>query len=413
MHCYQAYRFTDLSQLNDSECAAPRGAALERVAQAVESVATTESDTLRLVVVDGVFSPSISQMDGLDDSVFVGSTRSYNEDATVLKLSEGYGSVQSAMNTESVFGLLNGACASDVILIDVEPGVEVRNPIQIVYVSNGADRDGVGGGAPLSTSFPRVSIQVGSGAKCKVFETFASVPGQGDDEATHFCCPVLEIALAKDAELLHDYTQQSSRKAFHIRQTCVEQAERSGYHFTGVDTGSSLARHNLFVGQAGRETDTTLHSFAMVSSDQLIDLHSDIDLNHPSGTTDQLHKCIVAHASSRGVFDGSVHVRKPAQQTDAGQLCRSLLLSRKATVNVKPNLQIHADDVKCTHGATISDLEEDQLFYLRSRGVSEKDARKTLVYSFGLEVVGRLSSESTRKKLAAVLADMCEKSDIM
>ena len=87
MHCYQAYRFTDLSQLNDSECAAPRGAALERVAQAVESVATTESDTLRLVVVDGVFSPSISQMDGLDDSVFVGSTRSYNEDATVLKLS--------------------------------------------------------------------------------------------------------------------------------------------------------------------------------------------------------------------------------------------------------------------------------------------------------------------------------------
>ena len=142
--------------------------------------------------------------------------------------------------------------------------------------------------------------------------------------------------------------------------------------------------------------------------DQLIDLHSDIDLDHPSGTTDQLHKCIVAHASSRGVFDGSVHVRKPAQQTDAGQLCRSLLLNRNATVNVKPNLQIHADDVKCTHGATISDLEEDQLFYLRSRGVSSEDARKTLVYSFGLEVVRRIGSESTRKRLAAVLADMCE-----
>ena len=404
----QSYRFTDLSQLVGSECSPPPPGSREGeelVGRAVEGAAAAEAGTLRLVIVDGIFRPGLSQMHGLDEGVFVGSSRSHNRDAARSVLSRAHGSVQGSLKVDTVFASLNGACAPDVVAVDVAPGVRAGHPLQVVYISTGADR---GAGGALSTSFPRVSITVGAGASLSVLETFASAQDGAEDARAHFCCPVLEVSLAEGAELRHDYTQQSSRGAFHIRQTCVEQAERSTYNFTGVDTGSSLSRHNLFVGQGGRDTHTALHSFAMVSKDQLIDLHSDIDLDHPSGTTDQLHKCIVAHASSRGVFDGSVHVRKPAQQTDAGQLCRSLLLNRNATVNVKPNLQIHADDVKCTHGATISDLEEDQLFYLRSRGVSSEDARKTLVYSFGLEVVGRIGSESTRKRLAAVLADMCE-----
>lgn len=118
-----------------------------------------------------------------------------------------------------------------------------------------------------------------------------------------------------------------------------------------------------------------------------VDLHSSLVLDHPSGKSDQLHKCIAAHPSARGVFDGNVKVNKLAQQTDAGQLSRNLLLVPRATVSVKPNLQIIADDVKCTHGCTVSDLEEDELFYFRSRGIDSETAREALVYSFGLEVV--------------------------
>lgn len=110
-------------------------------------------------------------------------------------------------------------------------------------------------------------------------------------------------------------------------------------------------------------------------------------LDHPNGKANQLHKCIAAHSSARGVFDGNVQVNKLAQQTDAKQLSRNLLLVPRATVSVKPNLQIVADDVKCTHGCTVSDLEEDELFYFLSRGIDAETARQALVYSFGLEVV--------------------------
>jgi Fe-S cluster assembly protein SufD len=132
-------------------------------------------------------------------------------------------------------------------------------------------------------------------------------------------------------------------------------------------------------------------------------------LDHPDGQAEQIHKCIAVDPTSRGVFDGNVRVNRLAQRTDAQQLSRNLLLAPKATVNVKPNLQIIADDVKCTHGCSVSDLEEEELFYLRSRGISEEAARQVLVYSFGREVVQHLKDDAvisrvevaTKKKLIA------------
>jgi Fe-S cluster assembly protein SufD len=141
--------------------------------------------------------------------------------------------------------------------------------------------------------------------------------------------------------------------------------------------------------------------FLLCSENQLHDLHTSLKLHHPEGVADQLHKCIVSHASGRGVFDGNVQVNKLAQQTDAGQMSRNLLLVPKATVNVKPNLQIIADNVKCTHGCAVSDLSTEEMFYFRSRGIDASDARKALVFSFGAEVVQQLSHKALVDRIQA------------
>jgi Fe-S cluster assembly protein SufD len=151
--------------------------------------------------------------------------------------------------------------------------------------------------------------------------------------------------------------------------------------------------------------------FLLCSEDQLHDLHTSLKLHNPEGVADQLHKCIVSHASGRGVFDGNVQVSKLAQQTDARQMSRNLLLVPKATVNVKPNLQIIADDVKCTHGCAVSDLSTDEMFYFRSRGIDSAEARKALVFSFGAEVVQQLSHKALVERVQAVVgAKLGEKS---
>lgn len=150
-----------------------------------------------------------------------------------------------------------------------------------------------------------------------------------------------------------------------------------------------------------------MRHFLLCGADQLHDLHTQLVLEHPEGTADQLHKCIVSDATGRGVFDGNVQVKKAAQRTDAGQLSRNLLLVPKATVNVKPNLQIVADDVKCTHGCAVSDLSDEELFYFQARGIDPESARQALVYSFGAEVVQHLEHkdllERTRHQIESKL----------
>ena len=136
-------------------------------------------------------------------------------------------------------------------------------------------------------------------------------------------------------------------------------------------------------------------------------------LDHEEGTTDQVHKCIVSHASGRGVFDGNVQVNRLAQRTDAGQISRNLLLVPKATVNVKPNLQIVADDVVCTHGCTVSDLEEEGLFYLQSRGLSPATARSLLVAGFGLEIVSKVAHDDLKGRVGALVRASLDRDDVV
>jgi Fe-S cluster assembly protein SufD len=195
--------------------------------------------------------------------------------------------------------------------------------------------------------------------------------------------------------------------------TTLTQAESSTYALAEVNVGGKIGRHDLGIEQLGPRTVTELSCFNLAGAGQCMDLHSSVTLDHEEGKTDQVHKCIVSSASGRGVFDGNVKVNKLAQRTDAGQISRNLLLVPKATVNVKPNLQIVADDVVCTHGCTVSDLEEEELFYIQSRGLSPAVARSLLVAGFGLEIVSKLpGGKDIRDRVGALVKASLDKDDV-
>ncbi|KAJ6712037.1 PROTEIN ABCI7 CHLOROPLASTIC [Salix purpurea] len=253
------------------------------------------------------------------------------------------------------------------------------------------------GSKKLPVSNPRVFVVVEEGGEVGIIEEFVSK--EGNDDKYYWANPVLEVVIGKGAKVRHSYVQSQSLNSAHIKWTAVRQEAASTYELVEVSTGGKLSRHNLHVQQLGPDTATELSTFHLSVGDQTQDLHSRLILDHPRGHSQQLHKCIVAHSQGQAVFDGNVKVNRYAQQTDAGQLTRSLLLEPRATVNVKPNLQIIADDVKCSHGAAISDLEETQLFYFLARGIDLETARKALVFSFGAEVIERLPNSFMQKQV--------------
>jgi Fe-S cluster assembly protein SufD len=169
-----------------------------------------------------------------------------------------------------------------------------------------------------------------------------------------------------------------------------------------IAIGGALVRNNVTSILAGPHADCTLNGLSLAAGTQLIDNHTTIDHAHPLCTSHELYKSILDGAS-RGVFNGKIFVRKDAQKTDAKQTNKTLLLSDDATIDTKPQLEIFADDVKCTHGATIGQLDEEQVFYLRSRGIGEQDARDILTYAFAGDVINRVHVESLRGRLEAIL----------
>ncbi|EEF27596.1 protein ABCI7, chloroplastic [Ricinus communis] len=342
-----------------------------------------------IVIVDGFILNSMSNSLNFPDGVFVGSMLNDPEDKIAKLVSKYFDDFQWG----DLFWSINGLGAPDVAVIYVPAGVRVENPIHLRYVSV---EGGEEGSNKLPVSNPRVLVVVEEGGEVGIIEEFVSI-GSGDK--CYWANSVLEVMIEEGAKVKHSYIQSQSLNSAHIKWTAVQQKSSSTYELVEVSTGGKLSRHNLHVQQLGPDTSTELSTFHLCVSSQTQDLHSRLVLDHPRAYSRQLHKCIVAHSLGQAVFDGNVKVNRYAQQTDAGQLTRSLLLEPRATVNVKPNLQIIADDVKCSHGAAISDLEESQLFYFQARGIDLETARKALVFSFGAEVIDRCPFSFIRKQV--------------
>jgi Fe-S cluster assembly protein SufD len=384
----EEYRFTDVGPILRAALAVPATPAPEALAAAVARHRLKQRAAASVVVVDGLVQPALSSLGGLPAGVYVGGVEGAPAEAVRFALGA------QSRGRGGPFATLNGAAARDAVVVHVPAHVAVAAPIHVLYLSSAAL-----GGAALAASSPRLLAVLEEGAEAEVVEEFAALdPGAGGG---YLCTPVAEVELDDGAALRHSYTALEAGGAFHLKATLVSQGAGSSYALVEARTGGGLTRHDVGVAQAGAATATSLRAFLLAGAGQLHDLHSKLTLDHPGGTAAQLHKCIAAHPTARAVFDGNVRVNRLAQRTDAQQLSRNLLLAPRATVSVKPNLQIVADDVKCTHGCAVSDLREDELFYLRSRGIDPAAARQMLVYSFGREVVAGLRDEALMARVEA------------
>ncbi|GMI63924.1 ATP-binding cassette I7, non-intrinsic ABC protein 6 [Hibiscus trionum] len=380
----EPFRFTDTSFIKNSD--------IKPISHPPKSL--TVSDISRDAQVksfyfsDGFLLDSSFDSSNLPDGVYVGSLLKLPSVGILKRVSELLGDLEWG----DLFWSVNGLGAPDLMVVYVPEGCKVEQPIYLKYIAvEGGDE----GSKTMPLSNPRVFVLVEKGGEVGIVEEFA---GKEESEC-YWTNSVLEVMIGEGGKVSHSYVQNQSLNAAHIKWTSVRQESTSAYELVEVSTGGKLSRHNVHVQQLGPDTETKLTTFHLCVGDQTQDLHSRIVLDHPRGYCQQLHKCIVAHSSGQAVFDGNVKVNRYAQQTDAGQLTRSLLLEPRATVNLKPNLQIIADDVKCSHGAAISDLEDSQLFYFQARGIDLETARKALVFSFGAEVIDRLPHSFLQKQV--------------
>ncbi|KAB8316342.1 Fe-S cluster assembly protein SufD [Tolypothrix campylonemoides VB511288] len=376
----EEWRFTDLSSLRKVQFNVELSDATSLQADTLP-----EAVNSRLVFVNGVYAPELSAVAGLPDGVLVsnlaGLPVSYHQRVQqYLAQTEGAHEVFTALNTSGI---------KDVAVVWVAKNVVVETPIHLVFVA---------AGETPTISLPRCLVVAETGSSVTLVEEYTNRRGAESAEKVYFTNAVTEIWVEENAQVSHTRLELEGAEAFHIGKTAVSQARYSRYTCHAVTLGGKLSRHNLEILQTGEQTETTLNALTMIGGNQLADTHSAIALNYPYGRSQQLHKCIVgdrAHA----VFNGKVFVPKPAQLTDAAQLNRNLLLSPKARVDTKPQLEITADNVKCAHGATVSQLEDDEIFYLQSRGIDANDARNLLINAFAAEIINQIPVPSLREKL--------------
>ena len=416
----EEYRFTDISPLLQRPLKRPQlqpGATTNScIAAAIRQHQMKQQLTASIVLIDGILSQEHSKVMAEEKGgVYVGSLADAPPDVVQFAL----GSQSKARG--GPFATLNGALAQDAVLVYVPANRTLVHPIHILHLAPPSVATAGDSNAHnvRTVSAPRLLVVLEEGSAAEVVEEFAAVNMGGSDssasqeneQGAYFVTSVTECELDDGSELQHRYVQlEATVDAIHFKSTLVTQGSQSRYALTEARLGGSMSRHDVDIQQVGPETETSMRSFLLAGASQLQDLHSKLRLDHPQGVAQQLHKCIAIDATSRGVFDGNVRVGRRAQKTDAQQLSRNLLLVPRATVNVKPNLQIIADDVKCTHGCTVSDLEENELFYLRSRGIDETSARRVLVYSFGREVVYGLRDEELLNRVEVAASKALTKS---
>ncbi|MEO0455863.1 MAG: Fe-S cluster assembly protein SufD [Cyanobacteria bacterium P01_A01_bin.114] len=382
------WRFCDLSAMLSMpyRAAEPLGKLAPFKAQ-VDAWALPEAQGHRLVFVNGQYAESLSSIQDLPTGVMIAPLSALGPDIGAGIRPDIRADIESYLahgpGSNEVFTALNTTGFTDVAIIWVEKNQVVEQPIQVLHLS--------AAGAVPQLIQPRCLVVAAPNSALTLVEQFE---GTGADVVNS----VSELWLQDNAQVTHILLQKESVETYHIGKTAVSQARDSRYSCTAIALGAQLSRHNLEVYQTGPSTDTQLNGLIAIRGNQVADTHSLIALNHPHGTASQLQKNIVDDRA-HGVFNGKVYVPHKAQMTNAAQLNRNLLLSDRARVDTKPELDIVADNVKCAHGATVSQLEADEIFYLQSRGIDQPQAQRLLLYAFAMEVIEKITVPSLRERL--------------
>jgi Fe-S cluster assembly protein SufD len=290
---------------------------------------------------------------------------------------------QQADYVVNSFTALNTALISHGAFVYIPKDAIVSVPLNLLFISDGA---------PVA-SFPRVLVVAEENSSATLIESYASIK-----DAKYFTNAVVEIVLSEGAHLEHYKLQRESTEAFHIATTAADLGRNSSYDATTITFGARLSRHDINVTIDNEGAECWVDGLYLVANAQHTDTHSVIDHRKPHCTSHQLYKGIL-DGKSRAVFNGKIFVRHDAQKTDAMQTNKNLLLSNEARVDTKPQLEILADDVKCAHGAAVGQIDQDEMFYLETRGIHPDLARNLLTYGFAEEVIGKITIDSIRAQL--------------
>lgn len=371
----EEWRHTDVSPIVETQFRHLTDQEQPRVpSKALQRFALDHLRASRVVFVNGRFAKELSSLSSLPTGTKVGSLNSalQTDSEFVKKHLAKYAGFEA-----NAFTALSTAFMHDGAFIYVPKGVVIENPIHLVFLSTDHETEFI--------SHPRNLIIVEENSQVSIIESYVALSGN-----TYFTNAVSEIVLGESAVVDHLKIQEESESAYHVATMHVYQNRASTFTSHSLAFGGAIARNNVIAVLDGEGSECTLDGLYLAMGEQLVDNYTTIDHAKPHCASHELYKGILA-GRAKGVFNGKIRVRKDAQKTDAKQTNKNLLLSDEARIDTKPQLEIFANDVKCTHGATVGQLDQEAMFYLRSRGLGEEVARDMLIHAFASDVLERIA----------------------
>ena len=380
----EEWRFTSVAPIAETRFALARPeATLTPAPRDIDRFVPRAAGRRRLVFVNGRHVPALSATDGLPAGVTAwGLAEACRHHGDLVRRHLGR---YTGTPSSNAFTALNTAFLDDGAFVHVATGVEMDEPLHLVFVT-------IPPPEPL-VSHPRNVVVVERGARAAVVESYVALA-----DGVYWTNAVTELAVGEGARVEYCRVQRESRDAFHVAATHTHQARDSVLGCHAVALGGALSRHDVHTVLAGPGGHLTLNGLYLLGGGQHADHHTVIDHAQPHCESHEYFNGVLDHRA-HGVFNGRIIVRPGAQRTDSKQTNNNLLLSTEARADSQPQLEIHADDVKCTHGSTVGPIDQQQLFYLRSRGLSQETARGLLTYGFGTEILGRMPVGEVRSQL--------------
>jgi Fe-S cluster assembly protein SufD len=337
--------------------------------------------------VNGIFSPELSLLQELPKGLIVTSLADAAKTHAAI-FDTHYGKYVDVNN--DAFIALNTAMAKDGVFIHVAKGAVIEKPIHILHIASADENTIIN---------PRNLIVVEENAQAKIIESFETI----DSKAKIFNNAITEITVAKNTVVEHYKIQDENEAGFLMNTLQINQQDNSVFTTNTITLSGSLVRNNLTIVLDGEHIESHLNGLYLTRDHQLVDNHTLVDHRKPNCNSNELYKGIIDEKST-ATFNGKIFVRKDAQKTNAFQSNKNILLSDDGSINTKPQLEIYADDVKCSHGTSTGKLDEDKIFYLRARGIGELSAKKLLMHAFASEVINTIKIDELRDYVEAKVA---------
>ena len=388
----EEYKFTNLTGVLEKNIHFEQVAPSTKLsAQEINSVQIKDLNAINLIFINGVFSSSLSDnfsQHGVTISTFDEVLKRYPN-----KIEQHFG--KHAHFEHDAFVALNTAFSKTGLFLEIEPDVIVEKPVALYFIGNGT--------AQQSTYNVRNLITVGKSATVTLIEKFDTI---GHEKS--FTNVVSEISMAENSNANYFKIENDTEVSYHISNMNVSQARDSHFTANTIALNGAMVRNNLNIRLNGEGCEAHMNGLYVLGGKTHVDNHTEVDHIKPNAYSNELYKGIMDD-ESKGIFNGKIFVRQDAQKTNAFQSNKNILLTNDATVNTKPQLEIWADDVKCSHGCTTGQLDPDALFYLQARGIKKEKAKAMLLYAFAIDVIQNLTLEPIRDYVEKIIIKRLEK----